>query len=357
VGQHAPSQGEISPVDDDDASVNATPTAVESQIVEGSERDSRGEESLQRYFREVSRWRLLSIDAERSVARCAAKGEPAAREEMVHRNLRLVVYWVKRYRASGLPIQDLIQEGNIGLMRAVDRFDPRKGTRFSTYASWWIRQALARAICDKQDIIRIPVHMHQNLRIIDRMLDSTGALHSPDVDIEATVDKFDIIPFKDWATTRRLQQSVSLDRRPDRDRDDPIDIEDHKAITPMHGVYLRELKEHITALLKELPRRHQSVLRLRFGLDGQEEHTLDSIGVRLHISRERVRQIQADAIVRLAGSALAATYAPSRDRHHKTSESNTKERFIQEPSPGTRRSSPIHRVDAAIGSRRARRSS
>ncbi|HET6372322.1 MAG TPA: sigma-70 family RNA polymerase sigma factor, partial [Candidatus Polarisedimenticolia bacterium] len=172
-----------------------------------------GGESLELYLREVSKWSLLSPEAERELARRTAKGDPAAIEDLVNRNLRLVVYWAKRYRASGLPIQDLIQEGNIGLMRAAEKFDPKKGTRFSTYASWWIRQALARAICDKQDLIRIPVHMHQKLRRVDRMLESSGALDTPNADVEAAVNKSGIVSFKEWESAHKVQQPMSLDRR------------------------------------------------------------------------------------------------------------------------------------------------
>jgi len=247
----------------------------------------------------VSRFELLSAPAERALAHRTARGDPAAQEEMISRNLRLVIYWAKRYRTSGMPIQDLIQEGNLGLMRAVEKFDPRKGTRFSTYASWWIRQALVRAICDKRDIIRIPIHMHQKMRIIDRMLENMGAVES-DPDIEGTVDELDLISFKDWERTRRLQQSISLDRGPHEERDGVIEVEDQKAINPIRGVYLREIKEHVTTLLKELSPRQQSVLKLRYGLDGKTEHTLEQIGIRLHISRERVRQIQREAVERMA---------------------------------------------------------
>ena len=158
------------------------------EIIEpGKEEPEPGGESLELYLREVSQWSLLSPEAERELARRTAKGDPKAIEDLIKRNLRLVVYWAKRYRSSGLPIQDLIQEGNIGLMRAAEKFDPRKGTRFSTYASWWIRQALARAICDKQDLIRIPVHMHQKMRRVDRMLEGRDTVDSPRSDVEAAV--------------------------------------------------------------------------------------------------------------------------------------------------------------------------
>src|SRR5882724_692330 len=146
-------------------------------------------ESLEQYLREISRWQLLTPEGERAIAKKTAKGDPKALEELIQRNLRLVIYWAKRYRSAGLPLQDLIQEGNIGLMRAAEKFDPRKGTRFSTYASWWIRQALARAICDKQDLIRIPVHMHQKLRRVDRMLERARTKkQGGEIDVERRIN-------------------------------------------------------------------------------------------------------------------------------------------------------------------------
>ncbi len=275
-----------------------------------AERSEPGSESLELYLREVSRWSLLSPEGERDLARRTAKGDPKAIEDLVNRNLRLVVYWAKRYRSSGLPIQDLIQEGNIGLMRAAEKFDPRKGTRFSTYASWWIRQALARAICDKQDLIRIPVHMHQKMRRVDRMLESAGTFEAPDADIEGAVDRSGIVSFKEWESAHRLQQPISLDRRHDPDRDGTIEVEDTRAVNPVREVYLREIKEYVARLLDDLPPRHQAVLRLRYGLDGGKELTLEAIGSKLRISRERVRQIQTEAIERIADLAGLPKPAP-----------------------------------------------
>ena len=299
--------GEIYSISADTAALETGETADETGETEALRPNTTravdpetGGESLERYLREVSRWSLLSAEAERDLARRIARGDPDALEDLINRNLRLVVYWAKRYRSSGLPIQDLIQEGNIGLMRAAEKFDPRKGTRFSTYASWWIRQALARAICDKQDLIRIPVHMHQKMRRVDRMLESKGVLESPEVDVEAAVEKSGIVPFKEWESARRLQQPISLDRRQDPEREGPIEVEDLRAVSPMRAVYLREIKEHVSNLLLELPPRHQAVLKLRYGLEGEKEHTLESIGSRLRISRERVRQIQTEAIERIA---------------------------------------------------------
>jgi len=263
-------------------------------------RTATGGESLERYLREVSQWSLLTAEAERDLARRIAKGDTDALDELISRNLRLVVYWAKRYRSGGLPIQDLIQEGNIGLIRAAEKFDPRKGTRFSTYASWWIRQALARAICDKQDLIRIPVHMHQKMRRVDRMLEGLDSNKEVSPDIEQSVEKSGIVSFKEWDGARRLQQPISLDRRQDPAREGPIEVEDTATVSPMRVVYLREIQENVGKMLGSLPPRHQAVLKLRYGLDDGKEHTLESIGSRLRISRERVRQIQTEAIQKIA---------------------------------------------------------
>ncbi len=269
--------------------------------MEAADRVPGGGESLECYLKEVSRFDLLSAPAERALAYRTARGESGALEEMISKNLRLVIYWAKRYRTSGMPIQDLIQEGNLGLMRAVGKFDPAKGTRFSTYASWWIRQALVRAICDKRDIIRIPIHMHQKMRLIDRLLENMGTPES-DPDIEATVERLDLISFKDWQRARLLQQSVSLDRGAYEERDGVFEVEDRASINPMRGVHLREITDHVTTLLKELTPRQRFVIKHRYGLGGKSEHTLEAIAARLHISRERVRQIQREAVERMAES-------------------------------------------------------
>jgi RNA polymerase primary sigma factor len=263
---------------------------------------AEGGESLEQYLREISRWPLLTPEAERALAKKTAKGDPKALEELIQRNLRLVIYWAKRYRSAGLPLQDLIQEGNIGLMRAAEKFDPRKGTRFSTYASWWIRQALARAICDKQDLIRIPVHMHQKLRRVDRMLERARASkkNGGEVDVERRINASGIVNFKEWEAARRLQQPISLDRRNDPDREGPIEVEDANAANPLGDIFQGELRAYVARLLDQLPPRHRTVLRLRYGMDDGTEHTLESIGGRLRISRERVRQIQSEAIERIA---------------------------------------------------------
>lgn len=280
----------------------ATPAAgAEEATLPAAAQVAETAESLEQYLREISRWPLLTPDAERALAKKTAKGDPKALEELVQRNLRLVIYWAKRYRSAGLPLQDLIQEGNIGLMRAAEKFDPRKGTRFSTYASWWIRQALARAICDKQDLIRIPVHMHQKLRRVDRMLERARAKKGGGaVDIERRINSSGIVAYKEWESARRLQQPISLDRRNDPEREGGIEVEDLAAANPLADIYQGEIRNYIARLLDELPPRHQMVLRMRYGMDDGTEHTLESIGGRLKISRERVRQIQSEAIERIA---------------------------------------------------------
>jgi len=286
-------------VDIDPTAVPEGPSARSSKVEEQVARETG--ESLEQYLREISQWELLSPQAERALARKTTKGDPVALEELVLRNLRLVIYWAKRYRSAGLPLQDLIQEGNIGLMRAAEKFDPGKGTRFSTYASWWIRQALARAICDKQDLIRIPVHMHQKLRRVDRMLEGArGKKNGREVDIRKKIDASGIVPFKEWESARRLQQPISLDRRIDPDRDGPIEVEDVDTPSAVANIFQTEMRDFILRLLDQLPPRHRIVLRLRYGLEDGTEHTLESIGKRLRISRERVRQIQSEAITRVS---------------------------------------------------------
>jgi len=310
-------------------------------------------ESLELYLREVSRWALLSPEAERELAQRTAKGDPEAIEDLVNRNLRLVVYWAKRYRTSGLPIQDLIQEGNIGLIRAAEKFNPKKGTRFSTYASWWIRQALARAICDKQDLIRIPVHMHQKLRRVTRLLEGLGT--SGAANVESVVKKSGIVAFKEWENARALQQPISLDRRTDPDREGPIEIEDQGAVNPVREVYVREIREQVDRLLESLPPRHRSVLQMRYGLEGGKEHTLESIGARLKISRERVRQIQTEAIQRIAlTNGLPAPDPPVTRR--RASEGRRTNRMLLAAGAGSRGHAPRRRSANRATSRKRRAS-
>lgn len=302
IGPIAPSEAIAEPETTEGAVEGSEPRAVRA----GSD---TGGESLEQYLREVSRWSLLTAEAERSLARRIAKGDSSALDDLINRNLRLVVYWAKRYRSSGMPLQDLIQEGNIGLMRAAEKFDPRKGTRFSTYASWWIRQALARAICDKQDLIRIPVHMHQKLRRVDRLLERQGRKEATESELRKVIEKSGIVSFKEWDGARRLQQPISLDRRQDPEREGPIEVEDDRAEDPLQTIYSEEMKQFVASLLSTLPARYQAVLRLRYGLDGGNEFTLEAIGARLRISRERVRQIQTEALERIAQ--LAGRPAPA----------------------------------------------
>jgi len=327
-------------------------------IPEESAHSNQGEhspevaESLEQYLREISRWELLTPEAERSLARKIGKGDNLALEELIQRNLRLVIYWAKRYRTAGLPLQDLIQEGNIGLMRAAEKFDPMKGTRFSTYASWWIRQALARAICDKQDLIRIPVHMHQKLRRVDRMLETARNKKSTrEVDIRKKIDASGIVPFKEWEAARRLQQPISLDRRSDPDREGSIEVEDLQTMNPVSELYQDEMKSYVWQLLEELPPRHRIVLRLRYGMDDGTEHTLEAIGQRLKISRERVRQIQSEAIERISRIAVEKDpdWAPAPRKQERPPARTTRRRGTRAGSPA-----PASRSRRAASARRSR---
>jgi RNA polymerase primary sigma factor len=331
----------IDVVEDDSPASASSP---EENPVAGAGGGTETGESLEQYLREISRWQLLTPEGERAIAKKTAKGDPKALEELIQRNLRLVIYWAKRYRSAGLPLQDLIQEGNIGLMRAAEKFDPRKGTRFSTYASWWIRQALARAICDKQDLIRIPVHMHQKLRRVDRMLErARSRKNGGEIDIERRINASGIVPFKEWESARRLQQPISLDRRADPDREGGIEVEDLNAPNPLKDIYEEEVRDYISRLLDHLPPRHRIVIRLRYGMEDGREHTLESIGSRLKISRERVRQIQSEAIERIAR--ISADQDPSTPTALRSLESSSgpSPRFRKMSREKSRRRRPVTR--------------
>ena len=226
----------------------------------------------------------------------------AVTTEFVQSNLRIVVTFARRYR--GMPLVDLIQEGNLGLMRAVDKFDHRRGLRFSTYAAWWIRHALSRALADQSKMIRLPVHLtgavQRVRRAQDRLLRETGRDATPDelasrtgLPIEQVRRALDVVA-----------QPVSLDTpiggTGEREGNDLVDfVVDHDAESADEIVAEGQLRVETSALLSELPEREAEIIRLRFGLGGGAQRTLEEIGVRLSLSRERARQLERDALKKL----------------------------------------------------------
>jgi RNA polymerase sigma factor (sigma-70 family) len=222
--------------------------------------------------------------------------------ELVQSNLRIVVTFARRYR--GMPLVDLIQEGNLGLMRAVDKFDHRRGLRFSTYAAWWIRHALSRALADQSKMIRLPVHLtgavQRVRRAQDRLLRESG--HDPSPEEIATRTGLPLEQVKRALDV--VAQPVSLDSPAtaagDRDGADLVDfVIDHEATSADEVVAQGELRVETSALLSELPEREAEIIRLRFGLGGGAQRTLEEIGVRLSLSRERARQLEREALNKL----------------------------------------------------------
>ena len=258
--------------------------------------------SMKLYFKEMSAIDLISAEKELELAEKIAHGDIEARNELVSANLRLVVSLAKRYQGCGMSLQDLIQEGNIGLMKAAEKFDASKGFRFSTYAAWWINQTIGRALADQSKAIRVPVHMTENINKLRRLSrDLTVTLgHEPtDEDLakamEVSVD--DIKTYKSYMT-----DITSLDIQVGDDDDGTTIasfIEDEKNISPEKNAVQIAEKEMLDAVLDTLTAREQDIIRQRFGLDDNVPKTLEEVGKSYGLTKERIRQIENKALMKL----------------------------------------------------------
>ena len=259
------------------------------------------EDPVRMYLKEIGKVSLLSADEEIELAKRMEKGDEAAKKRLAEANLRLVVSIAKRYVGRGMLFLDLIQEGNLGLIKAVEKFDYRKGYKFSTYATWWIRQAITRAIADQARTIRIPVHMVETInkliRVSRQLLQELGREPTPEEiaeEMEMPVDRVREI-------LKISQEPVSLETPIGEEEDSHLGdfIQDDNVPVPADAAAFTLLKEQLVEVLSTLTDREQKVLRLRFGLDDGRARTLEEVGKEFNVTRERIRQIEAKALRKL----------------------------------------------------------
>jgi RNA polymerase primary sigma factor len=270
-------------------------------------------DSLELFLKDIGKVDLLTAAQEVELAKRIERGDHSAKQEMVEANLRLVVSIAKRYRNQGLPFLDLIQEGTIGLVRAAEKFDHRKGFKFSTYATWWIRQAVARALADKARTIRMPVHVVETLNKIVRSerklrteLRREPVSEEIARDLDLSLDEVEQI-------RRSAQTPVSL-AKPVGDEDESElghFLTDENQELPFEAAEAAMRKETLRKILGALSSRERAVLELRYGLDGQHPRTLDEVGRTFNVTRERIRQIENQSLKKLGGLADAATLRES----------------------------------------------
>jgi RNA polymerase primary sigma factor len=253
---------------------------------------------LGRYLRQIARGRLLTHEEEIDLGRSAREGDETARSELIEKNLRLVIPIAKKYRGKGLPFGDLIQEGNIGLMRAADKFDPEKGFRFSTYATWWIRQAVQRAVADKGRTIRVPVHMGEKIRKMAWIYNdlSTQFEREPTDEEVAETLGWDVDRVKEVKSAIPDATSLNQPLSSEEDSSELGDLVEDERESGMAGEVVRELEtRRLIEAVERLPERQRRVLVRRYGLDGEKPATLAELSEELDVSRERVRQLQHEA--------------------------------------------------------------
>ncbi len=270
--------------------------------------DDIADDSVKLYLREIGKIPLLSAEEEFELAQKVIHGtekeQKRARDKMAESNMRLVVSIAKRYSGRGLDLLDLIQEGNTGLLRAVEKFDPDKGFKFSTYATWWIRQAITRAIADQARTIRIPVHMVETINKVLRTQRRLTQELNREPNIAEIADAMGMEPEKIEYVMKIKQDIASLDASVGRDGDDDDSslgdfIEDEDRVSPEDSAATQLLKEQIASILSTLTDREQKIIKMRFGIGGGKSHTLEEVGAEFSVTRERIRQIEAKALAKL----------------------------------------------------------
>ena len=269
---------------------------------EGGEDVNVVDDSVKMYLKEIGKIELLNADQEREIAQRMADGDEEAKEMLINSNLRLVVSIAKKYMNRGLSLLDLIQEGNIGLIKAVDKFDYTKGFKFSTYATWWIRQAITRAIADQARTIRIPVHMVETINKLTRVQRQLVQDLGREPTTEELAKEMGMEPSKIREIQKISQDPISIDKPVGEEEDSHLVdfISNDELAAPEEEVARILLKEDLIKALNSLTERERKVIELRFGLKDGIPMTLEQVGKKLGVTRERIRQIEAKAIRKLS---------------------------------------------------------
>jgi RNA polymerase nonessential primary-like sigma factor len=266
----------------------------------------RDADPLHLYLNEIGSTPLLTVAEEVLVARASLAGDEAARHRMINSNLRLVVMIAKRYTNRGLPLLDLIEEGNLGLMRAVEKFDPERGFRFSTYATWWIRQSIERALMNQGRTIRLPIHIQKDINTIVRCTRELSSSLRREPSTSEIADVLDRDPGEVSKLLKLSEKITSVDNQLSGDSERSLidTVSSHVEDNPLSLVDDEKVEECLEEWLDDLPDRQREILARRFGLMGYEASTLEAVGEEVGLTRERVRQIQIDALARLKRAAL-----------------------------------------------------
>ena len=259
------------------------------------------DDPVKTYLKEIGRVPLLTAQQEADLARAAQAGDADARRALSEANLRLVVSVAKRYVGRGLPFLDLIQEGNLGLMKAAEKFEPERGFKFSTYATWWIRQAITRAIADQGRTIRIPVHLVENINRVKKTAGELLRKNGREPTVEEIAVQLDLEPDRVRELLQLAQDPISLETPVGEEEDAHLEdfIQDEEAGVPVDEAGRQLLRRELMNVLKSLTPREERVIALRFGLEDGRSRTLEELGREFNVTRERVRQIEAKALRKL----------------------------------------------------------
>lgn len=275
---------------------------IENDMEKVSKEFASLDDSVKMYLKEIGSIPLLTKEQELSLAKKVSEGDELAKQKLVESNLRLVVSVARKYLRKGMPMLDLIQEGTLGLIKAAEKFDYTKGYKFSTYATWWIRQGITRAIADQARTIRVPVHMVEKINKLSSVSASLAAELGRDPKPEEIADKMDMSVDKVVEVINVSQKPTSIESTVGKEDDTELEevLPDKNALSPEEIVTASLLKEQIEEILGTLTEKEKGVLELRFGLNGGERHTLEEVGKAFNVTRERARQIENKALRKLS---------------------------------------------------------